>query len=223
MKKAALVFVLFMMFGLVGCSSTSKKNAETADADPLKNEQQLAEDMNHNIEASFGAWKDPRVENYVQSLVTRLISNDTTLRDKLSGVRVRLLNTDVPLIGAGLAKTILLSRGVLNSVEYESELAFVLSSAILLMRDQYPQKKYLAERSDELQSKVLVLPMNPQGLSLAVLDSGWYERGGFFDFGYDAYFKAEQEAIRVVQSSHFDHRGAVSLLKNGVQSHLLIK
>ncbi len=185
-----LQLFIALVFLLSGCASAPEKSNSTV---PISKEQEAAivSDLVHGLESKYGAWKDGVIENSLSVLIIKLSAKNESFRSKplQRSVRIHLLATPLPIVSAAPGGLIFISRGALKSIQYENELAFILAAPLAMIRDEIPQKR------------------------IEKPSVGWFEPAGLFDYGFDAYLKADREAVQMLHEVKFDHRGAISLMK----------
>jgi predicted Zn-dependent protease len=215
MKKFGIL--LAMMAFWSGCSTAQKKNAEQQIV-PVDREASLAERLEKELDRAYGEWKDPAVEKLLHKILKKLAaSSETNGADAafVSDVRIHLLKTKVPYAAPGFNKTIILSRGIFDFLRYENELAFLLGSELYLLRDRASARNLANLQGQQISENLITLPTNPQAIAGGRdhLAGEWFEPGGLFDFGSEAYLKAEAAAIKQAYGAKYDPRGAVTLIE----------
>ena len=99
-------------------------------------------------------------------------------------------------------------------MKYENELAFILATQLSLLKDGVPNANLAHLQGQEVGGSLLILPTAPPPVaSTQFLERGWFDPGGLFDFGSNAYLNAEREGIRLAYGAKFDPRGAVTLIQ----------
>ncbi len=216
----AIVFIMAFAPLLASCQSAPavKDEPDTEAIVIPEKEIELSARLTQNLERAYGAWKDAHVEGLLAQLLSTLLVYDEALRRKAVGVKAHLLASPVPFAVAGPNKTIYVTRGALASVQYENELAYLLSGPLVMIRDEVPFKHLRALQREEIGSGILVLPTAPPSLHFDFLASGWFESGGIFDYGATVYLNADREAVDLPYRAKFDHRGAASLFKRWSES-----
>lgn len=211
--------VLFLLLaGLVGCQSAPKTTSEALVIPPEK-EKEYAVQLSRNLAKSYGAWHDPFVERSLKTLAKKLVDADPEYKKDLSDIRVFLLASGEQLLGAGLSHTIYVSQGLLVSVQFENELAFLLGTQLSLMKEGLPLRNFTESQGQDMMGSVVRLPTMPETSGSAdLLKKGWFESGGFFDFGSENYLNADKEAIRLCHAAQFDPRGAPTLFQRWLEA-----
>lgn len=192
-------------FSLTACQSIQKKQA-VAEIVPADREKAMAEQLGRNLDQAYGAWSDPDVEQILNSTLAKL-------HPELKGCRVHLLSTRDPYVAAGLGDTIFLSRGAIEAIVYENELAFVLATQLALIKEKVPTLAVASLQGQEVSESLIKLPTAPPVVQKDYLERGWFEPGGLFDYGSTAYLKAELEAVHLMYDAKYDPRGAITLIQ----------
>ena len=134
MKKMSWVSLVMALFVVCGCQTAQTPRAAEQKIVPKENESALATQLDHNIDAAYGAWKDPTAEKIINEMLQRLASSDPGYGET-KGAHVHLLSTSTPYIAPGFDNTIYVSRGTLSAVSYENELAFLLGTQLALLKE----------------------------------------------------------------------------------------
>lgn len=210
-----LIYTVLLVAALAiygaGCGSAQKKRAEEQIV-PVDHEKVLGGQLDANLTAEYGAWEDPVAEAFLASLVTKLMPA------RSAGVRLRLLSTETPVLAAGLARSLYVSRGMLRMAHYENELAFLLGGPLELLRQGAPARHLSALQGEQIGENLILLPtLSPAMDRRDYLTTGWFETGGIFDYGTEAYLDADRAAIQAAYAAHFDPRGAATLLQRWQQ------
>lgn len=201
-----------MLSLVLGCASAKRKHAEQQIV-PADTESAVGAELSKNLDQAYGAWKEPRVEQILNEIVAKIVASDASYKDSVSDARIHLLSTGTPLVAAGLNKTVYVSKGLLNALQYETELAYMLAMQLALLKEGVPARQVATLQGESVGESLIVLPTTPLDDQADFLRRGWFEAGGLFDYGNEAYLKAEAEAVRLIWSSKYDPRGAVSLVQ----------
>lgn len=213
MRHSLILIVMLSFFALLsGCQSARRKNAEQQIV-PAESHTVLGDELTRNLDRAYGVWSEPQIESTLNAMITKIAAADSAYAKTVSDARVHLLATATPYIAAGLNKTIYVSKGLLMGVVYENELAFLLGQQLALIKDGAPTKSVASLQGESVGESLIVLPTTPPDDRLDFVKKGWFEPGGLFDFGNDAYLKSEKEAIALVYHAKYDPRGAVTLIQ----------
>lgn len=217
MKLISFLFVLLWMLLVIGCQS-APKNASEPSVISADREKAYSLQLSRNLAKTYGAWHDGYVEKTVKNLAKKLIEVDPEYKKDLSDVQILLLQTSQPLLGAGLSHTIYVSQGLLWSIQFENELAFLIGTQLALLKDGMPLRNFTEEQGQDVMGSVLRLPTMPETVgSNDLLKKGWFESGGFFDFGSENYLEADRESIRLCHAAQFDPRGSTTLFQRWLE------
>lgn len=92
-----------------------------------------------------------------------------------------------------------------------------------MIKKQLPVKRFEKLLNEEAMSSTLILPIQPKFTRVDCLNSGWFDSGGFFDFGVNEYIEADKEAVLIPTKAKYDHRGGLSLYQRLIQEpHLTL-
>lgn len=211
-KLAKASFVLLCLFCACQSSPTKRQELEKQLIPPNR-EAELSEQLNQGLQRAFGAWKDDPAQKYLDSLVAKLLGAEPTYGAALSRVQVRLLASAQPYTAAGVGPVIYLSRGALASAQYENELAFVVATELSLLKEKMTLRNLASLEGQDIGANLFVLPTAPPVVEHDYIERDWFEPGGLFDFGSNAYLKAESDAVRLIYAAKFDPRGAVTYIE----------
>ncbi len=187
-----VLFVFFLIF-IGACAKTIKNENTVNSINFVEDESRIATEMSKKIKSRLGYWKDSVVLNQLHLISSQLIINHEELQKNLNEVKIELLDTDNLVLTAGLSSQIYISKGILKSVQYENELAFLIATALAMLSERLPQDKL---------KTISEIPT-----------SDWFEKNGFFDYGIVKVEEADQRGIDIIISSKYDPRGATSILK----------
>jgi predicted Zn-dependent protease len=211
LTRVLLGFVALLTILNSGCQTATRKSPGqqfiTSDR-----EEKLSQELTRNLTKNFGESTDPKVRDLLNELALRIVAA-SSFSARLAKINVRLLATQAPYIAAGLNQTIYISTGALGETMYENELAFLLATQIVLIKNNVPTTNLASLQGQSLGQSLAVLPTAPGSLDDDHLNQGWFEPGGLFDFGNEAYLKAEKEAIQLIYAANYDPRGAVTLIQ----------
>ena len=118
----SLVYFLFFISALSSCS-----RPPTAPQPPLT-EYATSLALINELNKTYGALNDPGVEVYLDELASRLCS--TRCAAGVQHLTFHLLHTEKPVAYSLPSSTIVISKGLLVTVQSEGELAFVLGHEI---------------------------------------------------------------------------------------------
>ena len=180
-------------------------------------EVEYSKQLTQSLEKKFGIWKDTTVEIMLSSVLKKLSVANPIIRSAATGIKFVILNVQTPFAFPGLDKTVYLSKGALAAVEYENELAFLICTPIVMIEKRLPETRFESLVNEEESSRVIAFPIQPKITRVDFLQSGWFNVGGFFDFGTLEYMNADKEAVAIPPKARFDHRGAVSLYQRFMQ------
>lgn len=214
MKNLFFTAMVGAIVMLSACHSAPKKNAEQQIV-PAENKRRLSERLDSEVFKYYGQWKDDAAERILNKLVQQIASSDPTYEDQV-GARVKLLGATTPLVAPGIAQGIYISRGMLGTIRYENELAFVLACQLALLKENTTAQNLANLHGQDVGENIVTLPTAPPSLKHDYLASGWFEPGGLFDFGETTYIKAQEEGIRLMSKAKYDPRGAVSLIQRWI-------
>lgn len=189
------VLIVLSVIYCASCSS-SKPASEKVESNKIQEAEFKKSILITNFfKARYGFLEDQQTVNYISSIVNDLCINDLEIKSANLKPKINILNTNEVLSLAGVNENIYISKGVFKITNFENELAYLLSVNISLLKNKIPQKKVLIDENDE------------------TIVENLFMAGGFFDYSYKAYEDANRESIRIMQSSRYDHRGAVHFLK----------
>lgn len=216
------VGVLVVIILIAACSRNEKKTAEPITL-THEVEKEYSKQLSTALEKKFGKWKDPVVEGLLKSVSTKVVASDTKLTGLNNGLQFVILNSQTPFAVPGINKIIYISKGALALVEYENELAFLVTTPILMIQKKLPEKRFESLINEENSNNPFVLPIQPSITRVDFLNSGWFDNGGFFDFGVNEYIEADKDAVAIPPKAKFDHRGGLSLFQRFAQDPVLSK
>jgi predicted Zn-dependent protease len=201
--------VFSLIFLLAGCQGAPPRPADTQII-PESAHQEIEKKLATNLVAKYGAWNDKVAEDAVNFICARIVAADPSLQKNLGRLRIKLLASEHNYSAPGLDDYIFVSKGLLRTVEYENELAFVIATELELMRSKETVKSLTNLQGQEVGENLIVLPTSPPITGKDFLERDWFEPGGLFDFGNEAYLRAAGDAVRLTWSAHYDPRGAVT-------------
>lgn len=207
-----VVLLLACLLAVASCQSAPKPHAEQQIV-PADKEAALADELDANLVKTYGKWREPAVESILNAILATLAKADPKIASDVAGAHVVLLKTRVPYVAAGLAKRIYVSRGLLATMYYENELAFVLAMQLVLVKERATTRNLATLHSQEVGENLVVLPTTPTLTQKNYLEKGWFEAGGLFDFGEKTYLQGEQDGIELAYKAKYDPRGAISLMQ----------
>lgn len=209
-KFTALVIILIL--SVVGCQSAKRKKDEQQII-PSESESRVGRELTRNLDQAYGAWNDSRVEQLLNEMIAKIASADPVYKFSVSDARVHLLATSTPLMAAGLGRTVYLSRGLLESVSYENELAYLLGVQLALLKEGSTKENLATLQGQSVGENLVVLPTTPLEDAGDFIKGKWFEPGGLFDLGNDAYLRSEKDAVGLIYKAAYDPRGAVTLIQ----------
>ena len=199
----------FGMSLLIGCSSSEKRRAEQQIVTPDK-QKRFSEQLKKNLVEKYSLISSSTKEKVLAKTISNL-ANSTVGYSELNSVTVFIVGTDQQFIVPGLGNEIFISRGLLGSLKYENELAFVLATQLALLHEKVPAAALANLQGQEFGETLISLPTaTPPLRRHDYLERDWFEPGGFYDFGLSAYMKAEREAVILCHNAKYDPRGAVT-------------
>lgn len=206
--------VLFLLALLLASCTSVPPVSENRFLTP-EQETQIAERMTRGLERTYAKRNSPNhqrtVEKYIQKLVREIGTNPDGTR--IQDVKLNIIDSEKILWAAGLDRTVYISTSLLRQIQFENELAFALATQIELLEKKVPQMSFSTLQTQEFSQSSAYLPMNPGSVvSGSFVDSNWFEKGGFFDFGETVHLHADKVAIQRLVFHRYDPRGGISLL-----------
>jgi predicted Zn-dependent protease len=209
---ASIISICILVLALLTGCATGPDVSPTAPELTQEQHSVLSQQLTRGLAKSYGILRDPVVEKNLYRVASALLASEGSVIRDVKSLKLVLLNTDDVLGGAGLSDTIYVSKGLLKTVQFENELAFVLAANIVLLDRGVPAANFADSNSHEIVSSVVQFANLGQGSSsLPMLRERWFAVGGFFDFGSQRYLDADIEAIRRCYAAQFDPRGAATL------------
>ncbi len=182
---------------LVGCSSVPK-NIEEPKSIIIENEDFYANELTQSLNQAHGAWEDGTIHSTLSVLVKKISATSLELKNIYPAIKIKFLKTNGVLLLSGLANTLYISRGTLQMLQYENELIFCLSIPLALFKGKIPYKKFMELKAQN---------------KLSLIKEAKLTKDDFFDFGEEAYFNADQQALKLMYNTRYDPRGADSFLR----------
>lgn len=202
--------ILFSGIIVSGCQ-TAQKTQAIQEIVPAETEASLSNQLTTNLVRRYGLWPDPETNEMVSALTAMLVQADPKL--KSTPTEVKILLTQDPIMAPGFQNVIYVSRGMLQTVHYENELAYVIALQLSFIKEAMVRKRFAELRGSQIGENILFLPTKPIVLESDPLEKDWFEPGGLFDFGSQLYLNAQREAIHHIYQAKFDPRGCSNLIQ----------
>ena len=191
------------MFVISSCTSAEKVKVEEKIVNH-NTDKELNYNLTKNIVKNYGQWKDERVQKH---LATQLKKVDQ------KPFELVLLNTSKIIVQPGFERTLFVSKGVFESIEYENEMLFLVFRSVALLKNNAILEQYKLIKSQEVSESLLKLPTQSEQKNSEPLSGSWFDAGGLYDYPAQVFLKANEEAIDLLKKANFDVRGSISLVK----------
>lgn len=210
-KLYILALTGLLTFAVYGCSS-AEKEAAAPQALLKDKEAELSVQLERALVKKFGSWKDAAAEKMLAHVQKKLIEANPGLKSDVQP-RIILLASEIPLSFPGLNSDIYLTKGAVQSAAYENELAFLLLPPIVLSSKKIPLNHYERIQQEDIGSSMITLPTTAGFMRKDPLNEGWFETGGFADYGPNDYNEADRSSVNALHAAKYDHRGGAALYK----------
>jgi hypothetical protein len=196
-------FGVFLFFLISSCTSAEKVKVEEKIVNH-NTDRDLNLSLTKSLVKSYGQWKDDRVQKHLVNQIKKI--------DK-SPFELVLLNTSKIIVQPGFERTLYISKGVFESIEYENEMLFLVFRSVVLSRSNAVAEQYKLIKSQEVSESLLKLPTQSEKKNVEPLAGNWFEAGGLFDYPSQTFLKACEDTIDLLKKGNIDIRGSISLVK----------
>lgn len=200
MKALTLTICGLIFFS--GCQT-----ARMASDHPTSATQSAALDVeasfDRGIQKKYSLLNSDVLSDYIRSVLVQISRKGTSgaILQK-QNIVVRVLSAKKCFLGISPKNHVYVSLGVLNLLQYENELGFLLSMALEMRHSGVVQKYY-----DAL------------GLKPNTSPEKYFEPDGIFDFGGLEYLKIKKQSLKHLHAAGYDLRGAITIIDRVFEKH----
>lgn len=198
----ALILAIYGLIFISGCQ-TARMASDHLDGTTASAAFDVEVSFDRGIQKKYPLLSNQTLSDYIGSVLLQISRKGTSgaILQK-DNIVVRVLSSKKCFLGISPKNHVYVSLGVLNLLQYENELGFLLSMALEIRHSGYVQKYY-----DAL------------GLKPNISPEKYFEPDGVFDFGGLEYLKIKKQSLKHLYAAGYDLRGAITIIDRVFEKH----